>query len=90
MSDVYDIIKHAVEDNPAEMQKTFSELMLDKITDAINDRKIELSNALIGGTDVEEIDDFEIDDVAELDDVSDLEDTDLTLDSEGDSENETA
>lgn len=89
MSDVYDLIKHAVEDNPAEIQKTFSELMLDKISDTIADKKAELSASLIGNADIEFDDELEFDD-EDLEDVSDLEDTDLTLDSEEDSEDEVA
>jgi ribosome-interacting GTPase 1 len=49
MSDprIRDLIQYAVDDNPVEVKNTFDELMLDRIRDIIDQRKIEVAASFI-------------------------------------------
>lgn len=53
MSDprIRDLIQHAVDDNAVEVKNTFDELMLDRIRDIIDQRKIEVAQNFIQSAD---------------------------------------
>lgn len=89
----FDIIKHAVEDNPTEMQDSFADLMLGKIRDIVDSRREQIAASMIGGEKDEEgftepgdddldLEDLEDDDFEELDDI-DLEDNEEGLEADG-------
>lgn len=90
----FDIIRHAVEDNPTSMQDTFAELMLNKIRAVVDERREEIASSFIGGEKKED-EDFEPDlededfDLEDLDD-EDLDDIDLEDNEEGFEDGENA
>lgn len=104
MAETKDIIKAALDQDAVEVQKTVADLMLDKIRDAVEDRKAELAQQYFNAAypelnDEEDVDvDLDDDELDEFDDDSeeDLEEFDDETeqeedleDQEGD-ENETA
>ena len=48
MSDTLDIIDHSINDNPLEVQKAVSDIMLDKVRDAIEAKKVEVAQQFFG------------------------------------------
>ena len=62
MADKEDIITQTLDKNVVDMQNTFAELMLDKIRDAVAERKAQVAQEFMGvDSDDEEIDDEEED-----------------------------
>ena len=58
---VSDLVKHAYEDQPAKMQDVFNEIMLNKVYDSIQQKKIEVAQAFFNEPvgDEEDYDDTE-------------------------------
>lgn len=76
MSDprIRNMIGLAVDDNPADMKSEFSDVILDKIRDVIDNRKAEIAASFMANTD---IDDLEYEDDFDLEDLDDVELEDL-------------
>lgn len=96
MADKEDIITQTLDKDVVGMQNTFADLMLDKIRDAVAERKAQVAQEFMGvDSDDEEVDgdeeeDFE-DDVSDedLEDLETDEDLDDLMDDEFDFEDET-
>lgn len=86
MADTSEIISNIVDKNSATLQDTFGQMMLDKIRDVVDDRKMEIAQSFLGavteeepdtdpGEDDLEDDDLDADDIeAEADEIGDEED----------------
>lgn len=56
---VMDLINFAHEQKPIDFEQAFGSLIGDKLTDAINNKKLELASSLVNNNDEEEYDDEE-------------------------------
>lgn len=83
MADKEDIITHTLDKDVVNMQTTFAELMLDKIRDAVAERKAQVAQEFMG---VNTDDDEEYDDTEEETDTEEseeeFEDDDLEVEDE--------
>ena len=52
--DISDLISNVVAQQPIEFEKTFNELMVDKINDLITNKKIEIAQTMFGSSDYSE------------------------------------
>jgi len=81
MSEIKDLIRHALDQDYNKANDTFGEIMSIKMTDLINQEEIKVANSIYNG--VEDTDDEEegivIDD-ADLDDIEDIEDDEVEED----------
>ena len=81
MSEIKDLIRHALDQDYNKANDTFGEIMSIKMTDLINQEEIKVANSIYNG--VEDTDDeeegIEIDD-ADLDDIEDIEDDEVEED----------
>lgn len=50
MSDINDLVLHAVDKNPVEFSNSFNELLHGRIVDAINDRRVDIAQSLYSET----------------------------------------
>jgi len=81
MSEIKDLIRHALDQDYNKANDTFGEIMSIKMTDLINQEEIKVANSIYNG--VEDTDDeeeaIEIDD-ADLDDIENIEDDEVEED----------
>lgn len=89
MSEIKDLIRHALDQDYNKANDTFGEIMSIKMTDLINQEEIKVANSIYNG--VEDTDDEEegivIDD-ADLDDIEDIEDDEVEEDDDPISDDE--
>ena len=89
MSEIKDLIRHALDQDYNKANDTFGEIMSIKMTDLINQEEIKVANSIYNG--VEDTDDeeegIEIDD-ADLDDIEDIEDDEVEEDDDPISDDE--
>ena len=79
MADKEDIITQTLDKDVVGMQNTFAELMLDKIRDAVAERKAQVAQDFMGvNSDDEESEDNETEDFEETDE-EELEDDDIEV-----------
>lgn len=77
MADTSEIISNIVDKNSATLQDTFGQMMLDKIRDVVDDRKMEIAQSFLGAVEDDDLedDDLDADDIeAEADEIGDEED----------------
>lgn len=89
MSEIKDLIRHALDQDYNKANDTFGEIMSIKMTDLINQEEIKVANSIYNGvedTDEEE-EGIEIDD-ADLDDIEDIEDDEVEEDDDPISDDE--
>jgi hypothetical protein len=58
---VVDLINFAHEQKPIDFEQAFGSLIGDKLSDAINNKKLELASSLVNNNDEEEEQDYETD-----------------------------
>jgi len=68
MADVMDFVTQVGLGNMADAEKSFANVMQDKINSAMNDRKIELANTMAGVETAVEVDEIETEQEVETDD----------------------
>lgn len=95
MSEIKDLIRHALDQDYNKANDTFGEIMSIKMTDLINQEEIKVANSIYNGvedTDDEEegivIDDADLDDIEDIEDDEVEEDDDPISDDEDDDEDE--
>lgn len=59
MADVSDLIYYAAQQQPADFESAFRDIMVDKIATAIDNKKIEVAHAMFNSNDVEDIEELE-------------------------------
>lgn len=59
MVDVSDLIYYAAQQQPADFESAFRDIMVDKIATAIDNKKIEVAHAMFNNNDVEDIEELE-------------------------------
>lgn len=84
MSQLNDLVKHAIDQDYNKANKIFGDVMTVKLSDVLDQEKIRLADQVYNGIDPEDEDDIEDDDQLELDlededeiEVEDMEDEDL-------------
>lgn len=85
----HDLVSLAYDQKPVDFQGVFNDILTDKVTQAIYDKKVEMAKTMFAGPDDYSDDD---DDSAEIEDELDFEDDeeDLSLDQEEEQDGETA
>ena len=68
MADVMDFVTQVGDGKMADAEKSFANIMQDKINSAMNDRKIELANTMAGVETAVEVDEIETEQEVETDD----------------------
>lgn len=76
MSEVSDLLNHALNKSPIEFSDTFNDIMRQRSIDAIEAQRVALAQSIYGEPD----DESEFDEVDEVDEVDDNEDNDFDLD----------
>jgi hypothetical protein len=95
MSDVTDLLTHAVNKSPVEFADAFNDLMQQKARDAVEAHRVTLAQSIYNSADEDEdvvdnedipadddTEDYDGDDDLDLDDLADIDLDDLDLDSE--------
>jgi len=59
MVDVSDLIYYAAQQQPADFESAFRDIMVDKIATAIDNKKIEVAHAMFNSNDVEDTEELE-------------------------------
>lgn len=59
MPDVSDLIYYAAQQQPADFETTFKDIMLDKVAAAIDARKMEVAQAMFNTTEIEDTEELE-------------------------------
>ena len=76
MSEIKDLIKHALDQDYNKASDVFGEIMTVKMTDLLNQEQIKLAGQIYNGVEEDESEDIEIDD-ADLDDIEAIEDDEV-------------
>ena len=87
MSEIKDLIKHALDQDYNKASDVFGEIMTVKMTDLLNQEQIKLAGQIYNGVEEDESEDIEIDD-ADLDDIEAIEDDEVEEDNEPISDDE--
>ena len=91
MSDVSDLLAHAVNKSPVEFTNAFNDLMQQRAQDAIEAHRVTLAQSIYNASDddtpdeedvVDDTEDYSDDDDLDLDDLEDIDLDDLDLDDE--------
>ena len=90
MSDVSDLLAHAVNKSPVEFTNAFNDLMQQKAQDAIAAHRVTLAQSIYNAADdtpdeeddLDDTEDYSDDDDLDLDDLEDIDLDDLDLDDE--------
>ena len=69
MADVMDFVTQVGDGKMADAEKSFANIMHDKINSAMNDRKIELANNMAGVEPTVEVDETETEEVEDHDEI---------------------
>ncbi len=59
MPDVSDLVYHAAQQQPAEFETTFKDIMFDRIATAIDAKKVEVAQAMFNTTEIEDTEELE-------------------------------
>lgn len=57
-----DLIRAATEEKPGDFESSFNSIMLDKLRDAVRERKIEVAKNMYNYTPIEDLEDNEVED----------------------------
>lgn len=74
MADVMDFVTQVGDGKMADAEKSFANVMQDKINSAMNDRKIELANTMAGVEPTVEVDETETEEVEDHDEIQGVSD----------------
>lgn len=84
MSTIEDLVQASLNQDYNGANEIFGDLMSSKISDALEQEKIQLANNIYNGVEEEEVEDFDVDDLEDedFDDEEDLEDDEEDLEDE--------
>lgn len=88
MSTIEDLVQASLNQDYNGANEIFGDLMSSKISDALEQEKIQLANNIYNGVEEEEVEDFDVDDLEDedFDDEEDLEDDEEEEDLEDEDE----
>ena len=59
MPDVSDLVYHAAQQQPVDFESTFTDIMLNRLADAIDAKKVEVAQIMFNNTEVEDTEELE-------------------------------
>ena len=59
MPDVSDLVYHAAQQQPVDFESTFKDIMLNRLADAIDAKKVEVAQIMFNNTEVEDTEELE-------------------------------